>query len=91
MTETFKIDLNNIIKNKQTKNEIRLNEFSIITPNKNELVIMKDNDNSENAKQIIAEYKNNSWYFNGKNIDAIWQTLENHFEAIQKIINELNH
>lgn len=37
---------------------------------------------------IIAEYKDNCWLLNGKSIGAIWETLENHYEAIKKILNK---
>ena len=81
--ETLKINLNEIKQNEKVE-QIKMDDFTITTnKSKKELVIYKD-------ENIIAEYKNNNgWYFSGKSVNAIWETLQNHFDAIQKIIKEL--
>ena len=79
--DTLKINLNEIKQNEKVE-KIKIDDYTITTNDKKDLVILKDD-------LVIVEYKNNAWFFNGKSINSMWECLQNHFEAIQKIIKEL--
>ena len=100
---TLKIDLNNIKINDSVKTDkVEIEGYIITTckpqngrPNGSKnLIITKDDqvspDGAKCAPRVIAEYKNNGWLFNGKSINSMWETLQNHFEAIQKILEVMN-
>ena len=55
-------------------NEIAIGTYTITSVDGN-LVI-------KNGEKIIAEYKNDDWFFGGYSMSSIWKTLENHYEAI---------
>ena len=55
-------------------NEIAIGTYSLSSVDGN-LVI-------KNGEKIIAEYKNDDWFFGGYSMSSIWKTLENHYEAI---------
>lgn len=59
------------------KSTIRAGEYAF-TSNGDKLIITK-------GDLVIAEHKDNDWYFNGKSIGAIWDTLQNHYEVLSAL------
>lgn len=70
----FKVDLS-----KFDRNDVKIGDYQFITDDKGALKVVKN-------EKIIAEYNGTEWLFNGKSISAMWEALENHYQAINSLV-----
>ena len=75
------VDLSSLKSNKDIKvDSLKIGEYVITQENQtNHLVVVKND-------LVIAEHTGNDWLLNGKSLNAIWQTLENHYEVLKNLI-----
>lgn len=84
---SLKVDLDKLKANKEvvydtvTCNSLKIGDHVLTTDDKGSLLLLKDD-------MVIAEFKNNDMFINGKSVELIWQTLENHYDALRKLFIE---
>ena len=96
---SLKVDLNKLKTKKEvvydtvTCNSLKIGDHVLASDDKGSLLLLKDEGSAKDpeaqgANLVVAEFKNNDMFINGKSVELIWQTLENHYEALRKVFNE---
>ena len=96
---SLKVDLNKLKTKKEvvydtvTCKSLKIGDHVLTSDDKGSLLLLKDEGSSKDpeaqgANLVVAEFKNNDMFINGKSVELIWQTLENHYEALRKVFNE---
>ena len=88
MTDMFKVNLSQIKTppKKPVYDSIQIGNYTIKTTEPPEgLTISKIEDGNE---KVIIDILNYDVMIHGKSINAIWKTLENHYEALKSLIEQ---
>lgn len=75
------IDLGKINEKKDVSvSSLKIGSFVFCEGADGNLLITKD-------ETVIAEFKNNDWFLKGKSVNAMWETLVNHYESIKALMS----
>ena len=77
---SLKVDLSKMIAQKDLVVEsIKVGDFTICGTDEGGLMFLKDD-------RVYVEIKNNDVVINGRSVEDMWSVLENHYEALKKLI-----